>query len=343
MDGIVLVIDHEVVDEAAVRGKRLSPHARRTRQQVRGTQRWHVALERPEKACFAEVTVHFGQPGAPELCRQPLEAAVAERLAQIADVDVEPAVALTCECQYRVRPEPDRAVDPPRKMHPQKREARIWHGVDQPSDQIAPLGAQDIVIAPEGNDPWGFRRSRELRDSVGIESRAADNVPRRYGAAGGDKVLVSISSLDRVHAVVAEDGAAACDYQFRVLRGNARKVDNTGGWRPQRLDAGDTWLDLVQSLRPDQFQAGHGIGQPTLIKVLEPGQFLGLCRDDHFAAELVRDRMLVTETEQAALAGHAGPRFEGTGGVIDAGVNHPTVMPALMLRDPRLLFEHHQA
>lgn len=101
-------------------------------------------------------------------------------------------------------------------------------------------------------------------------------------------------------------------------------------------------LDLAQLLRPNQFQPGHLIRDPSLVKMLKPRQFLCISRNDDFTAKLVGNGVLVTKTDQSAFTSHTRPRLQGAGIVIHAGVNHTTVVPTLVLGNPWLLFKHNQ-
>jgi len=61
--------------------------------------------------------------------------------------------------------------------------------------------------------------------------------------------------------------------------------------------------------------------------------------NDNFAANFVRDSMFAAELDHGRGSGNAQPRLEGSGLVINAGVDDTAVVPALMARHGVFLFK----
>ena len=75
----------------------------------------------------------------------------------------------------------------------------------------------------------------------------------------------------------------------RERSGYAREVDDSGLRRVQRRHSRGVRLDLAQLLWPEPPQAGHAVGQPAPLELVEPVE-LGLVeRDDQLSAALERN------------------------------------------------------
>src|SRR5207244_7402685 len=92
------------------------------------------------------------------------------RLKNVAQVHVPPEVALAREGEDGVRPRLEEAVDRPREVHAEEGEARVWDGVEQAADQIAP--AHRVVLAAE----WDDLHLRRPRQAIGVQARAENRV-----------------------------------------------------------------------------------------------------------------------------------------------------------------------
>ena len=99
-------------------------------------------------------------------------------------------------------------------------------------------------------------------------------------------------------------------------------------------------LELPQALRTDQLEPGNTVRNATPVELLESRQLIGRGRDDHLAAPLVRDAVLVAVCGQRRRALDAQPRLERPGSVVDAGMDDAAVATCLMPRDLPLLVEH---
>src|SRR5262249_27469903 len=128
-----------------------------------------------------------------------------------------------------------------------------------------------------------------------------------------------------------------------VRPGDLAPVDDTGLRREDSLDAGRVRLDLLDLLRPDHPQTRHAVGGGAVPEVLEPWQ-LGLvdCHDQ-LAALLVANSLLLAVLVRLLTALGAETGLQRTRRVVDAGVDHPRVVPGLMLPDRRLFLEDRDA
>ena len=119
-----------------------------------------------------------------------------------------------------------------------------------------------------------------------------------------------------------------------------RVVDDPGVEHVQRGNTGDVRLQLAQPLDPDhlgadavQLAASFELGEARPIVVIE--------RDHDLAAHCVLDLVLPAVLDHRRAAGAAELGLVGARLVVDAGVDHAGVAPALMGRDRTFLLDHH--
>ena len=87
-------------------------------------------------------------------------------------------------------------------------------------------------------------------------------------------------------------------------------------------------------------EARHAVGCPTPHQFLKTRQF-GLCRrDDNLSADLESKIVLPAKFNHRSRTGNAVVRLQGAGFVIDAGVDHATVVAGLMTGDRVFLFKN---
>jgi hypothetical protein len=101
-------------------------------------------------------------------------------------------------------------------------------------------------------------------------------------------------------------------------------------------------LQLLQPAEVDEGDARHAVGNTALVERLEARDLRLRGRDDHLAARLHGDAVLVAEGLHQPHALDAEARLVGAGLVVDAGVNDPAVVAGLVLGDLPLFLEHHQ-
>ena len=90
-------------------------------------------------------------------------------------------------------------------------------------------------------------------------------------------------------------------------------------------------LDLAHALGLDHRDAGHAVGDAALVQRAQARDLFLRGGDDHLAAAVVLDPVRVTE-----LDGQPGPFHTELGLVrarlvVDAGVDHPAVVPGLVV------------
>ena len=111
----------------------------------------------------------------------------------------------------------------------------------------------------------------------------------------------------------------------------------------QRGDPAGVRLELGELLRPDPPQALDAVCAAARLELVETGDLRLVERDDHLAAALVRDPVLVAERVHPAHPVDAELRLERARLVIDPGVQHAGVVPGLMARDLALTLEQRDA
>jgi hypothetical protein len=98
----------------------------------------------------------------------------------------------------------------------------------------------------------------------------------------------------------------------------------------QSRDAHGVRLDLPDLFTAEAPQPVQPVGEATALELIEPRQLLLLGGHDQLAAALVGDALLVAEPVDLAGALHAEARLERAGLVVEAGVDDPAVVPALV-------------
>ena len=262
---------------------------------------------------------------------------VGQGLGQIAQVEIGLAVALAREGQHRVGAALHRAVDHAGEVDAQEGKLRIGHRVDQRAAQVVHLRLERIILAAEWDD--GRRRFAAIqrRDAVGVEPGAVDHDPRLQldgGAAHPHRARAFVQSLD---ADAGQDLAAAGLQALGQARADLLEIDDARVVHHDSRDAGRVRFDLAQPFGAHQL-AGHTVGHAAPVEVVQPAQLGFVQRHDHLAAQLVGDPFFPAEGDHSLPAGPAGGCLQRTGLVIDARVQHPRVVPCLVLRQPGLLF-----
>ena len=115
----------------------------------------------------------------------------------------------------------------------------------------------------------------------------------------------------------------------------------------------DSSVGCVKSLQPngirfdfgdlagaDPAQAGNRVGAAARLEIVEPGQFPGVGRHDELAAALVGDRVVIAVVVHQPRTLHAQPGLQRAGLVVDAAVNHPGVVAALVPGGGGLPLQH---
>ena len=99
----------------------------------------------------------------------------------------------------------------------------------------------------------------------------------------------------------------------------------------QGLQAARVRFDLAQLLGPNSAHANQSIGFPAPAQFFQTRAFIGVSSDDDLAADLVGYPVLTAELDHRGRTRNAKTGFQGTGLVIDAGVNDSAVVATLVL------------
>ncbi len=267
----------------------------------------------------------------------------ADRVADVAERDVPAPVPLAREREDGVRAEPDLAVGTRRRVDPEERERRVGDRVDEPADEVPPLGPEREVVAPERDDPrLGRRPAQQRRGDPRARLRrrppvAASSVPPVVSTTVAPPRRASPTTR-RAEQELASLG----DDVRREGVGDPGEVDDGGAGRVERLDAGDARLELTEPLGPDQLDAGHAVRDGPAVQLGEPRPLGLVGRDDHLPAAEDRDPPLVAVPEQALRALDAQPRLERSGRVVDAAVHDAARAPGLVAGDAVLLLDERE-
>src|SRR5690242_9499001 len=149
-------------------------------------------------------------------------------------------------------------------MYAEKRKARVRHRVDQPSDHLASLWAQDIVVAAEGNDLWSSRCTGHLGNAVGIETSTTNHIAGLDETRGGYQMILTIALVDGSDLGVRQNLSTMGSQLVCIGPGDPDKIHDAGGGRVERFYSNHAWLKLTQAFRTDHLQSRHAIRQATL-------------------------------------------------------------------------------
>src|SRR5688572_10478912 len=98
--------------------------------------------------------------------RQIPKAAIRQGFQSVSDRKISFPVPFALEGEHGVRTGMNAAVDHARKMHAQKREVRIRHGINQRLHQIALFGDKFEVFASEWDDLRAWLRAAGARQAI---------------------------------------------------------------------------------------------------------------------------------------------------------------------------------
>ena len=84
------------------------------------------------------------------------------------------------------------------------------------------------------------------------------------------------------------------------------------------------------------------VGFAALAQVFEAREFVGVGGDDDFAANIVWNGVFATELDHGRGSGHTEAGFQRAWLVVDAGVDHAAVVPALVAGNPAFFLQHQE-
>ncbi len=333
--------EQEIVHQAAVAHHRLGADPRLIRQQVFHLQGRAVLAALLQVAGLEQRVLHLGGAGAEVLPDGFPETGEAGVLRHVAPVDGELPVVLPAQAQYRVGADGNAAVDHAGQVHPEERQLRIGDRVDQVIDDVVLRRRQTEVFAAEGDDLVVDLHPGHHRQAIRLQAGAGHQLlrlPAAAVAADGDAVG---AFLDRGDGLAQADLAAlAADHPGHGVADFA-VVDDAGGVEEQPAKADDIRFALAQLLG---VQALHL--QAVLLRALVQGlhalHFQGVGRHQHLAADLELDPVLAAELLGGLGATLAQVGLEAARSVVDACVDHPAVVPGLVLGQDVFLFQDDQ-
>ena len=264
----------------------------------------------------------------------------AQRVHRLADVDVDPAVALAGECQDRVRTSVHPTVDATGQVHAQEREAGVRYRVDEAAHQWASGRHQLPILAAERDDPPRDVGAGRRGQQVGLEPTA---VHQASGPELAGRRRHALTAGDRGHSgdpTAGPDLPAELDDVSGQLRAHRGEVDDAGLGDVQRADAPEVRLHLHRLgcwHRPD----GEAVGPAPFGQRVQAIELLDAGRHDQLPGDLDRNPVVPGVSLHRPTARGAEQRLEGPGWVVDPGVDHPAVAAALVKRGGGLLLQHH--
>ena len=138
------------------------------------------------------------------------------------------------------------------------------------------------------------------------------------------------SAAQRGHlAAQAQHAAAGGDVAGQSSR-DLREVDRLGLGDVQRAQSRGVRLDLAELLRAQLAQADEPVGPAAPVQLGQRRQLRRASGDHQLARPHVRDALLVGEGQQRAPPGAAQRRLQRARRVVQPGVDHPGVAPALV-------------
>ncbi len=201
------------------------------------------------------------------------------------------SIALSREGEHGVRPGGDLAVQVSREVHAEEREPGVRNRIDEGADPALRLGAQAVVVAPEGDDANPASLLGVTGQPVALQAAAGDHavrldVPVRRSQQ--QNVALAEHGGDRV---AEEEGAAgALDGGGQRLR-DRTVVDHARARNPQRRHASDVGLVLGDLGTCDPPDIGDAVAPGAFQDRVERRNLAGVARDDDFAVDPIRNRV----------------------------------------------------
>jgi hypothetical protein len=334
--------DPEVVQQGAIRGNRLRPDPRAVPHEVRRPQVGHQAAQGRRECATAGRAAQLDNAHSPVLAREASEADVAQAFGGVARREAEPVVPLALQREDRIGAGLDTTPDHAREVRAEEREVRIGDRVDQVAYEPLPFRRQPEILAAERHDGQSRLDAAQPRDAVGLQSSAVDQSARADLADGGveDEAHRVASHRDDPRAG-AHDGAGPLDRTLQRF-GHRTEVDDARLWHVERLHSPCVGLASAKLGLVEQLEPLETVDPAAALQRLEPDGLARRDRDDQLAADLVRHVVPLAEVDQLTTPLGAGARLERARPVVDAGVDHATVVAGLVRADPLLGLQHDQ-
>ena len=330
--------------QGAVGSERLRPDPRRPGEHVVDVELRQELPRRVDEAAGREIADGLGGAHPPVPAREAAEAGRAQRLAEIAERHVAPAVALAREREHGVRPEPHRAVRAHRRVDAEERERRVRHRVDQPAHELALLRPEDEVVPAERARCAARRRPRSRR-------RGGRRTPRRRRPRATPRRPRpwSRSTSRRPDARTSAPPGRGGARRPRPSR-PARTPGRPGRSRRRRSPASALRGRRRRGARsradapaPISSTLRNAVRDRATMELLEARQLVLVRRHHDLAAAEDRDPPLLAVHEEPRGALDAELRLERPRDVVDASMDDAARVPGLVRPERRLLVEHRES
>ena len=149
--------------------------------------------------------------------------------------------------------------------------------------------------------------------------------------------------VDASHPGSRGDLASAGTHATRVGLGHLHKVHDACFGDPQARQSRDCRLHGAELGPAEPARTVEPVGTTTPFQLVEPRELFRAGGHDELAAPPVGDPLRLAEGIQRVSPVAAGLCLEGTGLVVQTRVDDTAVVAALMGREARLGFEHHDA
>src|SRR5206468_518398 len=129
----------------------------------------HEALQRPAEQLAAEGPPQLVPGHGRVLPQEAPEAAIAQRVEEIAGLDVGFAITLARERQDRIRSGLNPAVNQAREMDAEKGEPRVGNRIDEIPDEGLPLRPDLVILSAERHDAQVATLAREFGHAIAVQ------------------------------------------------------------------------------------------------------------------------------------------------------------------------------
>ncbi len=325
--------DEEVLDEVAIGEHSLGADSGAAAGDVGGLDFGDEALQRGAEELEAEGAADLVAGHGRVADEEAPETGKRERVPQVRDRDVRPAVAFAGEGEDRVGAGLDAAVDKAGEVDAEEREGGVGDGVNEMIDEELAGGFEEIVFAAEGDDAGVAAFPGEGGDAVAVEAGAVDE------EIGLVLAVEDPAWFDFGDGGARENLGAGAPQEGDHGVADVLVVDNSFFGDAEGEEAGGVGFDFADLFGGKEAEAAEAVLLAAGVEVVEAGEFGGVGGDDEFAADFVADGVLLTEGEHLADAVDGEAGFGGAGFVIEAGVEDSGVVAGLMAADDGFLLK----
>jgi hypothetical protein len=225
-------------------------------------------------------------------------------------------------------------------VHAEERERRVGHRVDEAVDKGGRLGHEGVVAPAERHDARIRRSSGHPRQAVGIDTAAGDDsVGYEKGVRRVQADRGAVRRPDLLNGAGGVDRRAAVHDLLRHRPRDVAKVDDSGGGGMQGPHPAHGRLYLVELVLVEQPHLRHAVLRRAREELVQTRNLRLVGGDDDLAAAIVRNAVLVAVGVERAASIHAELRLQGSGGVVDAGMDDAAVVTRLVGGDASFLLE----